>query len=163
MDAAKADVRQFWEATPCGTGDTRDLAEQEQHRELERMRDAREPFIPEYARFAETAGQRVLEVGVGAGTDHLRFARAGALLSGVDLTEAAIALTSRRLALEGLRSDLRVDWSGNYDVGDDADASLTTVLGNVYFDWANDSIFTPYIEIAELESTRRPSRSSPGS
>jgi opacity protein-like surface antigen len=44
-----------------------------------------------------------------------------------------------------VRSDLRVDWSGNYDVGDDADASLTTVLGNVYFDWANDSVFTPYI------------------
>lgn len=44
-----------------------------------------------------------------------------------------------------LRSDVRVDWSGNYDVGDDADASLTTVLGNIYFDWKNDSIVTPYI------------------
>ena len=108
MDAAKADVKQFWEEAPCGTRDTVELAEQEQHRELERMRDAREPFIAEYARFAETAGQRVLEVGVGAGTDHLRFARAGALLSGVDLTEAAIALTGQRLALEGLRSELRV-------------------------------------------------------
>ena len=44
-----------------------------------------------------------------------------------------------------LRSDVRVDWSGDYDIGDDANASLTTVLGNVYFDWKNDSIFTPYI------------------
>ena len=44
-----------------------------------------------------------------------------------------------------LRSDLRVDWSGDYDIGDGADASLTTVLGNIYFDWANDSIFTPYV------------------
>jgi opacity protein-like surface antigen len=42
-----------------------------------------------------------------------------------------------------LRSDVRVDWSGDYDVGDDA--SMTTVLGNVYFDWKTDSIFTPYV------------------
>ena len=44
-----------------------------------------------------------------------------------------------------LRSDVRVDWSGDYDIGNGADASLTTVLGNIYFDWANDSIFTPYV------------------
>ncbi|MBK1867756.1 outer membrane protein [Aestuariivirga sp. YIM B02566] len=44
-----------------------------------------------------------------------------------------------------LRSDVRVDWSGDYEVGDNADASLTTVLGNMYVDWKNDSIFTPYI------------------
>jgi len=44
-----------------------------------------------------------------------------------------------------LRSDLRVDWSGDYDVGDDASASLTTVLGNWDFDWQNDSVFTPYV------------------
>src|SRR4029079_1754630 len=44
-----------------------------------------------------------------------------------------------------LRSDVRVDWAGDYDVGDGANASLTTALGNVYFDWKNDSIFTPYI------------------
>ncbi|CAN5499860.1 hypothetical protein BH10PSE7_BH10PSE7_45030 [soil metagenome] len=43
------------------------------------------------------------------------------------------------------RSDVRVDWSGNYDVGDGADMSMTTVLGNGYFDFANDSMFTPYV------------------
>ena len=108
MEVAKEAVKSFWEAAPCGTNDTADLAEIEQHRELERMRDAREPFIAEYARFDETAGKDVLEVGVGAGTDHLRFAQAGARLSGVDLTEAAVTLTGRRLAMEGLSSELRV-------------------------------------------------------
>ena len=44
-----------------------------------------------------------------------------------------------------LRSDVRVDWSGNYSVGHDAVANLTTVLGNIYFDWKNDTVFTPYI------------------
>ena len=33
-----------------------------------------------------------------------------------------------------LRSDARIDWSGNYDVGPDADLNMTTVLGNLYLD-----------------------------
>jgi ubiquinone/menaquinone biosynthesis C-methylase UbiE len=49
-----------------------------------------------------------LEVGVGAGTDHLSFVRAGASCHGVDLTAAAIETTRRRLELAGLTSDLRV-------------------------------------------------------
>ncbi len=43
-----------------------------------------------------------------------------------------------------LRSDLTVDWSGNYDVGA-RDIAATTVMGNVYFDLANDTAFTPYV------------------
>ena len=37
-----------------------------------------------------------------------------------------------------LRSDVRVDWSGDYDVGADADLNMTTVLGNLYFDFPNE-------------------------
>ncbi|MGB9143928.1 MAG: outer membrane beta-barrel protein, partial [Aestuariivirga sp.] len=40
--------------------------------------------------------------------------------------------------------DVTVDWAGNYNVAPGADMSTTTVLGNLYFDWANDSAFTPY-------------------
>ena len=38
------------------------------------------------------AGRNVLEVGCGAGTDLARFAKGGALVSGVDLSGSAIAL-----------------------------------------------------------------------
>jgi opacity protein-like surface antigen len=44
-----------------------------------------------------------------------------------------------------MRTDLTVDWSGKYDVAPGAKMSTTAVLGNLYFDWANDSAFTPYI------------------
>ena len=44
-----------------------------------------------------------------------------------------------------LRADVRADWSGEYDIGAGADMSMTTVLGNMYFDFANESIFTPYV------------------
>lgn len=46
---------------------------------------------------------------------------------------------------ENMRTDLTVDWSGDYKVAPGADLSTTTVLGNLYFDWANDSPFTPYV------------------
>ena len=49
----------------------------------------------------------MLEIGVGLGTDFVRFARAGAKVTGIDLTEAAAALVRRRLELEGLSGDVR--------------------------------------------------------
>lgn len=42
---------------------------------------------------------------------------------------------------DNLRADLRGDWAG---IGSD-DASLTTVLGNVYFDIPTQTIITPYL------------------
>jgi SAM-dependent methyltransferase len=50
----------------------------------------------------------VLEIGVGAATDFLNFARSGAILTGVDLTPAAVDHARRRLALEGLEAELEV-------------------------------------------------------
>jgi opacity protein-like surface antigen len=46
---------------------------------------------------------------------------------------------------EMFRTDITADWSGNYKIAPGADISTTTLLGNVYLDWANDSAFTPYI------------------
>jgi SAM-dependent methyltransferase len=71
-------------------------------------RYALEPFIEEFAAFAEAGALDVLEIGVGLGADHHRFAQAGARLTGVDLTERAVGHTKRRFALFGLNSDLRV-------------------------------------------------------
>jgi SAM-dependent methyltransferase len=53
-------------------------------------------------------GQSVLEVGCGAGVDLARFAKGGAVSSGVDLSSAAIDLARANFAQQGLRADLRV-------------------------------------------------------
>jgi opacity protein-like surface antigen len=42
-----------------------------------------------------------------------------------------------------LRADLRLDWAGDYDTG--PDLSVSSVLGNLYFDVATGSSFTPYV------------------
>ena len=46
---------------------------------------------------------------------------------------------------ENMRADLTADWAGDYNVAPGADMNTTTVLGNLYYDWANDSTFTPYV------------------
>jgi SAM-dependent methyltransferase len=53
-------------------------------------------------------GQSVLEVGCGAGVDLARFAKGGAVVSGVDLSSSAIELARANLAQQGLTADLRV-------------------------------------------------------
>lgn len=50
----------------------------------------------------------MLEIGVGLGADHQRFAEAGADLYGIDLTERAVEHTRRRLALFELESRLAI-------------------------------------------------------
>ena len=109
LSEEKAEVRRYWQAEPCGSS----LAEAEPgtkqfYDEVERTRYELEPFIPRFADFDHWRGRDVLEIGVGLGTDFVQFARAGANLSGVDLTEASVDLVRRRLELDGLAADVRV-------------------------------------------------------
>ena len=53
------------------------------------------------------AGRQVLEVGCGAGTDLARFAKGGAIVSGVDLSSSAIALAKTNFEHQQLHGDLR--------------------------------------------------------
>lgn len=52
-------------------------------------------------------GKHVLEVGCGAGTDLARFARGGAIVTGVDLSRSAIELARKNFEQQGLHADLR--------------------------------------------------------
>ncbi len=53
-------------------------------------------------------GRRVLDVGCGAGVDLARFAKGGAVVTGVDLSSSAIALARQNFEQQGLQADLRV-------------------------------------------------------
>jgi SAM-dependent methyltransferase len=58
--------------------------------------------------FDDMRGKAVLDVGCGAGVDLVRFAKGGAIVTGVDLTESAIELAKANIAQQGLTADLRV-------------------------------------------------------
>lgn len=53
-------------------------------------------------------GKAVLEVGCGAAVDLARFAKGGAVVTGVDLTESAVALARANFAQQRLPGDFRV-------------------------------------------------------
>src|SRR6266540_3799644 len=103
--ALKEHVRNYWEAAPCGSGHA-DAPEgtREYYNAIEARRNELEPFIAEVADFDAAAGKTLLEIGIGIGTDFVRFVRAGAHATGIDLTEHAVALVRRRLELEGLEA-----------------------------------------------------------
>jgi SAM-dependent methyltransferase len=63
--------------------------------------------LPRLIRFDGYRGRAVLEVGCGAGTDLVRFARGGAIVTGVDLSPSAMALARQNFAQQGLAADLR--------------------------------------------------------
>jgi SAM-dependent methyltransferase len=54
------------------------------------------------------ANRQVLEVGCGAGVDLSRFAKGGAIVTGVDLAPSAIALARANFEQQGLRGELQV-------------------------------------------------------
>jgi len=76
--------------------------------ELDAYRFDKLRYLPTLVDFAEFHGQRLLEVGCGAGIDLVRFARSGAIVTGVDLAEVPIKLARANLAHNGLNADLRV-------------------------------------------------------
>jgi ubiquinone/menaquinone biosynthesis C-methylase UbiE len=75
-------------------------------RETEAARYRLYPYLPSLVGFERWRERRVLEVGTGMGVDHVRFARAGATLAGIDLTPNHLEITAARLAREGLASRL---------------------------------------------------------
>jgi len=107
-EALKDAVRRHWQAEPCGTRGASPAERRAFFDEIERDRYAWEPYIKPFARFERGRGLKVLEVGVGAGTDFINWVRQGAVATGVDLTPEGVALTRERLALEGLTANVQV-------------------------------------------------------
>jgi len=104
----KQQVHDFWNEASCGENLYLRGSDREAYESQARKRYELEPYIPEFASFDRARGERVLEIGVGLGADHQRFAQAGADLTGIDLTERAVEHTARRLAAFGLSSRLAV-------------------------------------------------------
>ncbi|MDT5271702.1 MAG: hypothetical protein QOH49_3888 [Acidobacteriota bacterium] len=116
----KAAVKAHWQRQPCGT---RDLTAEDRRAFFERLEEERyqlEPYLPPFARFEEGKGLRLLEVGVGAGTDFVNWVRRGARATGIDLTEEGVRLTRERLELEGLDAEVRVGDAESLPFDDDS-------------------------------------------
>lgn len=117
----KAEVREFWDAAACGEVYATGESQLDRFNEQRRARYELEPFIESFARFSDAKDHEVLEIGVGMGADHLRFAEAAPRrLVGLDLTPRAVGLTSERAALSGFETGLLVADAENLPLPDDA-------------------------------------------
>ena len=103
----KNDVRHYWNKASCGESLFLNSNDKDGYRAQAKERYRLEgSLIFPFARFHESSGQSVLEIGVGLGADHEQFARAGANLTGIDLTDRAVEHTRFRLKASGLHSAL---------------------------------------------------------
>jgi ubiquinone/menaquinone biosynthesis C-methylase UbiE len=99
---------QQWTNRPCGALDGFNDSSLAYFEAVERDRyDNYAPWMREFVDFGSYSGKKVLEVGVGQGTDLVQFAKGGARVSGIDITPRHLELSARNLEIRGLHADLR--------------------------------------------------------
>ena len=105
----KERVRVFWQTHPCGTKfSDAEIGTAEFFARVEAHRYEKEWHIPAAADFINSRGLHVLEIGCGMGTDGAQFAKAGAIYTGIDLTDAAVELARKRFEVSGLPGEFHV-------------------------------------------------------
>jgi ubiquinone/menaquinone biosynthesis C-methylase UbiE len=103
--STKSQIAQYWNRQSCGTGVTSEVKHTRAYfEEIEQYRYRIEPEIFAFAQFTRHHGERLLEVGIGAGSDFLQWVRAGTMAHGFDLTEEAVDHVRQRLAVYGLHA-----------------------------------------------------------
>src|SRR5438067_11473013 len=99
----KGQVRAFWNRRSCDTQvASSGKFSLEYFEEIESFRYFDQPFIHSFAQFTRYREKRVLEVGFGAGTDFVQWLRAGAAVSGIDLTQEALDNLTHRIEVYAL-------------------------------------------------------------
>lgn len=114
-EAGSADLQErnrlWWEALPMTYVEwdeaERSLSGREAFEQLEKLLMTEAPWLSRQFDFTAFRDQAVLEIGCGAGTTATLFARHGAKMTAVDLTEAAVDMTRRNAAAQGLVLDVR--------------------------------------------------------
>jgi 2-polyprenyl-3-methyl-5-hydroxy-6-metoxy-1,4-benzoquinol methylase len=101
-------VHDYWNTRPCNIRhSTKPVGTREYFDEVEARKYLVESHIPGFADFKRWHGKRVLEIGCGLGTDTINFARHGAQVTAVDLTEKSLELARQRARLFGLEDRIQ--------------------------------------------------------
>jgi 2-polyprenyl-3-methyl-5-hydroxy-6-metoxy-1,4-benzoquinol methylase len=96
-------VQEYWDRRPCNIRhSTKPPGSREYFDEVERRKYFVEPHIPKFADFSRWQNKKVLEIGCGIGTDTMNFARQGASVTAIDLSEKSLEMARERAAVYGL-------------------------------------------------------------
>ena len=99
-------VKEFWNNSPCNIRHSKSKLETKKYfNEVESRKYFVEPHISRFAEFEKWKGKKVLEIGCGIGTDSINFARAGADLICVELSEKSLDIAKKRFKEFGLEAN----------------------------------------------------------
>lgn len=108
MPATIDQVHQYWNTRPCNIRHSpKPIGTREYFDEVEARKYFVESHIPRFADFERWRGKRVLEIGCGIGTDTINFARHGAAVTAVDLTEKSLEVARERARIFGLENQIQ--------------------------------------------------------
>src|SRR5690349_19445191 len=103
QDTSISRVNEYWNARPCNIRHSpKPVGTREYFDEVEARKYFVEFHIPKFADFPQWRGKKVLEIGCGIGTDTINFARAGAQVTAVDLTEKSLEVARQRAKVFGV-------------------------------------------------------------
>jgi ubiquinone/menaquinone biosynthesis C-methylase UbiE len=98
---------QCWTNDPCGwTVSEGELGTRDYFEKLLKGRAAYAPWMAEELGYHDAKGLHILDVGCGQGIDVANFARAGASVTGIDLTPRHVELAQRHLEALGLQASI---------------------------------------------------------
>ncbi len=108
QDIPIAKVSDYWNSRPCNIRHSpKPVGSREYFDEVEARKYLVESHIPRFAEFERWKGKKVLEIGCGIGTDTINFARHGARVTAVDLTEKSLEVARQRAKIFGLEGRAR--------------------------------------------------------
>ena len=103
-----AKVSEYWNTRPCNVRHSpKPPGTREYFDEVEARKYFVESHIPRFAEFERWKGKKVLEIGCGIGTDTISFARAGAQVTAIDLTEQSLEMARQRARVFGFEDRIR--------------------------------------------------------
>lgn len=111
-------VREFWDRRPCNIRhSSQPIGTRDYFDEVEARKYLVEPHIPAFAQFSRWAGKRVLEIGCGIGTDTINFARAGAEVTAIELSDHSLSIAKKRAEVYGLDGRIRFHLGNAEELG----------------------------------------------